>query len=134
MILIRQGYSNNIVMTLNELASISPFDILIEFTNDTTGEVKYFTAIDVSPATERYNQYTITENTIEDLYNGTVSLNPVGYWSYVIYEMPISSPPSLNVANATKELENGKVLVIANSETVTPSFDEDDKINNIVFE
>lgn len=134
MILIKQNSTNNVVLTLYEYATIYPFDVLFEFINDQTGETKYFTSTDLSPSTERYNQFNIIENTTENLLVGQVSLEPIGYWSYTIYEMPVASPPSIDPLNAISTMEVGKVFVIPNSVTETPTFDEDDEINNAVFE
>ena len=134
MIFIRQNTTNNVPLTLNELATISPFDVLFEFTNDTTGDSKIFAAQDVSPATERYNRFNIIESTSENLYVGQVELDPVGYWSYTIYEMNVSSPPDLDPTNAIKILEVGKVLVVPNSVSPDYVFNVDENKNNITFE
>lgn len=134
MILIKQNTTNNVVLTLYEYATIYPFDVLFMFKNETTGEIKYFTASDISPATERYNQFNIIENVTENLLQGTVSLDPTGYWSYTIYEMPVASPPSIDPNNAIAIMEVGKVNVIPFATIVTPTFTDDDEINNVVFD
>lgn len=134
MIFIRQNTTNNVPLTLNELATISPFDVLFEFINDTTGDTKIFAAQDVSPATERYNRFNIIESTSENLYVGQVELAEVGYWSYTIYEMNVSSPPDLDPNNAIKVLEVGKALVVPNSVSPDYTFTVDDNKNNVTFE
>ena len=134
MIFIKRNTTNKVVLTLNELITISPYDVLFKFSNETTGEIKLFTATDISPATERYNEFSIVENVTENLYNGIVSLDPVGYWSYIIYEMAPSSPVSLDPTNAISILEIGKVLVDDNIILVTPTFDTNEDKNNVVFE
>lgn len=133
MITIQQNASNNVVATLNEKATVTPFDVLFEFKNDSSGDIKYFTALDISPATARYNRFTIVENTTENLYAGIVSLEPAGYWSYKIYEMPVASPPSIDPLNAIGILEEGKVLVKPNSITPTPTFNADEDIDSTIF-
>lgn len=136
MIYIKQNTENNVVLTLSEYIDIEfpTYDVLFKFINDTTGEEKIFAAADISPATGRYNQFNIEENITENLSAGIVSLTPEGYWSYYIYQMETASPPNLNPDDAIKVLEIGKVLVTVESETVTPTFDNDDDKNNVVFE
>lgn len=134
MIHIIKNTSRNISLTLNELATLTLFDVLFKFVNDTTGETKIFSAQDISPATERYNEFVIIENAIEDLYNGKVELSPVGYWSYTIYEMAVTSPPDLDPTNAISILETGKVLVQSNAASTDVEFDDNDTKNNVVFE
>jgi hypothetical protein len=133
MIYIIKNQANNVVLTLNELVTNATYDVLFVFTNDSTGQQKIFTANDTSTSTGRYNKFQITDTVTEDLYNGKINLTVDGYWSYVVYEMPVMSPPSLNPALAVKALEIGKVLV---TETITPDviFNNNDTKNNIVFE
>ena len=135
MILIKQNSSNNCVFTLNELITGTySYDFLFQFTNDTTGEVKIFTANDISPATTRYNQFTIIENQTENLYNGTIHLDPVGYWSYEVFQMNQESPPNLSPTYSVGLLEIGKVLVQSQTQSVTTSFDLDEDKDNVVFD
>lgn len=137
MILIERSSDNNVVLTLTELLNTSPvledYTFLFEFTNDMTGEVKLFTAEDTSPATTRYNRFTITESDTEDHYNGTVKLSPAGYWSYTVYEMEGASPPNLDPEDAVATLETGKVLV-TETESADSVFDDDDDKDNIIFD
>lgn len=135
MIFIRRGQTNRVPLTLNELLDTSPADFLFEFTCDMTG-VNYqriFSATDISTATERYNLFMITETDTEDLYDGKVKLYPPGQWSYVIYEMPPLSPPSLDKSLAIKVLETGKVHVKEDT-TPLPVFDQTYKKNSKTFE
>lgn len=134
MILINQNSTNNVTLTLNELATSPTYSVLFEFVNDTTHTSKLFSSPDISTATDRYNRFLITENVNENLNIGTVSLSPAGYWSYTCYEMPVQSPPDLNPSNAIKILERGKVLVVSNTPDVVVEFDDGDDINNVVFE
>lgn len=127
MIRIIKNNTNNVVLTLSEKMTVSPNDILFQFINDTSGETVIFSAVDVSPATDRYNLFFIHEGV-------TVSLILPGYWSYTIYEMPEASPPDLNPLNAITVLETGKVLVIDNVIIQDSVFDVNDQKNNIIFE
>lgn len=134
MILITKNAQNNVVCTLNEnIVGGDDYTFLFELTNDTSGETKLFTAQDESSASLRYNMFTITESASEDLYNGTVELSPIGYWSYSVYQMPVASPPDLDPTNSVSVLEHGKVLVIE-APTAEQVFDENDDIDNIVFD
>lgn len=118
MILINPNTINKVVLTLNEKQTISNPDWLFEFINDTTGEIKIFHATDISLATARYNEFIVTDNSIENPYNGTMNFRPVGYWSYTIYEMNATSPIDLDPANAVGIVEIGKVYI--NGETLQP--------------
>lgn len=120
MIYIIKGQANTAVFTLNERATTTTHDWLFEFVNDVTGETKTFTAFEESSTTERFNKFTITESTTQNVYNGTVTLE-AGFWSYSVFEMAQSSPVSLVKANALATVETGKVWVYdstANGKTV----------------
>lgn len=133
MILINANQSNTVALTLNEKQPIANVDWLFEFTNDITGGIKLFTATDSSTATERYNLFTITDNMTENPYSGTMYFRPVGYWSYKIYAMTQSSPVNLDPLTAISMVESGKVL-IKEQDVITPNFDDDDTINNAIFD
>lgn len=123
MITIIPNTINKVPCTLNELQTLPVADWLFEFINDTTGDVKLFTATDISTATERYNLFLITDDVIENPFNGTMNFRPVGYWSYKIYEMTPTSPIDLNPANAVGIVEMGKVYVNGKSlQTIVPTF------------
>lgn len=133
MITIKTNQVNLVALTLNEKQTLAQADWLFVFTNDMTGQQKIFTSSDISPATSRYNLFTITDSTIENPYAGTMYFTPVGYWSYTIYEMNISSPVDLDPLNAVSIVETGKVLVNG-PDTTTASFDVDNTINNKAFD
>ena len=124
---------NDVVLTLTEKQTIANPSWLFEFTNDLTGQVKLFTAQDISVATSRYNQFNIKNTTIENPYNGEMNFDPAGYWSYKIYQMNLTSPVDLNPANAISIVEVGKVLV-KELPTTTSTFTVNDTINNVVFD
>ena len=134
MILIKTNQSNLVALTLTEKQTQSNVDWLFQFTNDTTGQIKIFSALDISLATQRYNEFIIIDGPNDIPSSGTMNFRPVGYWSYVIYEMPISSPPDLDPSNALGIVEIGKVLVVDSTVIVTPTYSDNDSINNIVYE
>ena len=111
MIYITKGQANTVVLTLNENATTTTHDWLFEFVNDVTGETKTFTAFELSTNTGRYNKFTFTESSTENVYNGTIELTDSGFWTYTVFEMAVSSPVSLVKANALATVETGKVWV-----------------------
>ena len=102
MIYITKGQANTVVLTLNEKATISNHDWLFEFVNDVTGETKTFTAFELSTNTGRYNKFTFTESSTENVYNGTIELTDSGFWTYTVFEMAVSSPVDLVKAKANE--------------------------------
>lgn len=135
MIQIIRGQENTVVVTLDELATQEDHLWLFVFerVQDGEGNKKIFTAPDISSTPSRYNKFIIEETESENLYNGQVTLKPSGQWNYTVYEMPVSSPPSLDIEDAYGIVEEGRLLVIDNSETTRVSFDEDDERNNVTF-
>lgn len=109
MIYLVKSTSNTVVLTLNEKKIDPNCELLFSFTHDLTGVVKLFTAFDFV-SNSRYNQFIISDNIMEMPYNGQMDFI-TGYWTYIIYEMPITSPDSLDPSNATNILEQGKVFV-----------------------
>lgn len=112
MILINKNSSNECVLTLSEKTTLSNAKYLFEFINDATKENKTFIATDSSTNKERYNLFTIVENTTENLLNGTVSLS-IGDWKYNVYQQ--TSTTNLNVNLTSGLVENGKVEVKGSS-------------------
>jgi hypothetical protein len=132
MITINKGQANEVVLTLNEKLTISNASFVFVFTNDITGASVTFTADDTSTAIERYNQFTITESSSQDVYNGTITLVNQGNWSYKVYETPTASPIDLSDLGA--ELESGKVNVIGTSSVTYTTFDNNYVTDNTIFE
>ncbi len=130
MIYLYKGQSNTVVLTLNEKATNTSYDVLFEFINETTGATKLFTAQDTS-SVERYNEFVITESDTENLYNGTVKLES-GQWKYTVYEMPLASPNSITKSDNVGTLEIGRVTVYQTVSTTT--FDENETKNTVTFE
>ncbi len=103
MIAIQQGQVNHVFLKL--LATLQAPVFLFAFTNDFTFETKYFLCANVGGDVQ---EFSIEENSTEDVLNGVVSLQPSGFWQYSIYEQ--SSTSNLDPANAMF-LERGKVKV-----------------------
>lgn len=125
---------NTVSLTLTEKATTDDPEWIIKFTNDTTGLSKVVAVTDISDFQERSNIFLIEENDTEDLSSGVVSLSPSGQWTYTAYEMERSSPRSLDTDDALAEVETDMCKVYDATEGLTESFDEDDEINNPVFE
>lgn len=111
------------MLTLTEKSTITNPDYVFKFVCDLTQEEVIFTAPDTSTNTTRFNQFTITESGTPDLYNGTITLNNAGFWSYKIYETT-GSPLDISTTSGLNEVESGKVKVIED-QTWFNEFDED---------
>lgn len=112
MILINKNSSNTVDLTLYEKQTLNSPVFLFRFINDTTRQQVTFIAQDISSYRYRYNRFTITETSGTNyLASGIITLNPVGFWRYEVYEQ--TSATSLNVAALSSEpLETGKVKVV----------------------
>ena len=118
MININKGEANTVVLTLGENVTLSNPYFLFYFQNrQATEQQKYFNATDTSCDTERFNKFIITEDSTEDLDDGTVELKGEGQWNYIIYE--VSTPTEKDPNNATATLESGLVTVFGTEPTVS---------------
>jgi len=129
-----KNHVNTIALTLTEKAIANDSEWLIKLTNDVTGQSKIFAVEDISEFQERANIFLIEENDTEDLRNGIVSLSPSGQWTYRVYEMAPSSPRNLETEYSLGEVKSGRALVEDLTENEKNNFDEDDQINNQVFD
>ncbi len=109
MIYIYKSTQNLCSFTLDESAINSTYDVLFEFINDTTGQEILFTADEIVNST-RTNDFYITESDTENYLMGTVKLES-GWWSYTVYEMPLTSPNSLDSTLSVGTLDIGRVYV-----------------------
>jgi hypothetical protein len=93
------------ILTLTELASVSPLYYLFVFTHVTTKEVVAFVkseADDESEYPQRYNQFTINAATV-------FANKQPGEWHYKVYEQESSS--NTDPAEAGSVLEYGKLIL-----------------------
>jgi len=125
---------NKVPLTLSENASQPLHDWLFEFRNETTGDTKTASLVDISVWPSRYNLFEITDSTTEDFYNGFINFTPTGSWTYKAYEMPVMSPPSLDKTLAYKLVKEGDFKVFDPDEIIDNSFNEDEVKNNGVFD
>ena len=108
MVVINKGEANDLFFTLKEKATLTTPYYLFVFTNDASAESKTFTATNISNYRDRYDRFTITESSTENLSSGVVELD-AGFWSYSIYEQATSG--NLDIANVTSKVEVGRVDV-----------------------
>lgn len=134
MIIITKGISQYIVLTLDEKATQEQHNYILKFTHVQSGQSKVLYSPDVSLTPERFNKFLIEETVNEDLVNGKVSLEPTGQWDYVAYEMPISSPQSLDASLAYGIVEEGRLFVKDSTENINVHFDSDDTKDTAVFD
>jgi hypothetical protein len=128
MILINKETNNTIALTLTEKSQLLGYDSggnltgttynLFVFENEGRDEEKIFTANDISPYKERYNEFEVLESgTTENLLGGIIHLTGrTSQWSYKIYESDTAfSADTLAVSATTGTiLEEGRVLVRGN--------------------
>jgi hypothetical protein len=106
MLLINQGTTNSLILTLTENVTIdSPF-YLFEFTNDVTMFSQYYILEDISIHPERYNEFLVDERTIvkggegEGEYipvGAEIFLSPAGQFTYRVFQQydPYNTDPNL---------------------------------------
>lgn len=133
MILINKNSSNKVVFTLRENQTSTSNDFLFRFYHDISNEEKIFYAHDISKSKERYNEFIVTDNTIEIPLSGQMNFKD-GYHKYEIHEVPAQSPPTLDVDDSIKILETGKVFVVGAEENKIEFSDNDTETNTIFDE
>ena len=112
MIKITQGQANTVVLTLTERATLDTPTFLFHFKSLNTHKNKYFLAADTSSYTYRYNEFSITESSSEDVLNGTVELDTPGEWLYWVYEQSSTTNLDPTQADNAEALETGLVNVL----------------------
>ena len=114
MINIERNSANEIALTLKERGTATYY--LFKFQSDNTEAVEYCIATDSSSFPNRYNRFTITEQTSPDNLNAQVEMTTEGQWRYYVYANSSSSnlDPTCLV-----ELESGIVKVTGTTTPVT---------------
>lgn len=116
---ITRGSANTVVFTLTERVTLdSPYFLVRVNSRSTNITKRFILPANASGSTSRYDQFTITESTTEDLPNGTVSLT-AGDWSYKIYEQASSTNLDENLAGTL--LEEGFLRVLRTDDTYVDS-------------
>ena len=114
MINIERNSANEIALTLTEKGTAAYY--LFKFQSDNTEAVEYCIATDSSLYPDRFNKFTITEQTSPDNLNAEVELPTEGQWRYFVYAN--SSSSNLDPTGLT-ELESGIVKVTGTTTPVT---------------
>ena len=108
MIVLENGISNKVSLTLTEKATLTTPYYLFEFIDDDSNISILFTGSDISTNTNRYNEFLIEVNlSPEDLLDSKIELVTKGYYKYNVYEQVSST--NLLIANTTSLVENGKM-------------------------
>lgn len=117
MILLTQGESNPIALTLSELSlSENPSNWLFRFVLEQSDEYEYLLYLtDVSQSVNRYNLFTLVEGT-------DVTFRSIGDYTYYVYQMPNGG--SLDYTQGHL-VENGKMRLIESTEETIPTFNVD---------
>jgi hypothetical protein len=116
--LITRGTNNTVILTLTEKVTVTGPYFLVKATSRRTNQIKRFLlASNLSGATERYDQFTITETSgTEILTSGTVTLTG-GDWWYEVYEQTSSSNLLETASTNTVPIEKGIFRVIDDQDT-----------------
>ena len=114
MINIERNSANEIALTLKERGTATYY--LFKFQSDNTEAVEYCIATDSSAFPNRYNRFTITEQTSPDNLNAQVEMPTEGQWRYYVYANVSSS--NLDPTGLV-ELESGIVKVTGTTTPVT---------------
>ena len=88
MIKLVQNTSNNVALTLKEQATLGTPYYVFSFVKDDSGIAKVFTGSDISVNPNRFNQFVIELNSVEDLNNSIIDLDK-GFYTYKVYETEI---------------------------------------------
>lgn len=132
MIIIEKANTNSVTLTLSERVTISPVTFVFKFVGDQSGREKLFTSQDLSPSKDRYNLFEIEETESENLYEGKVTLEE-GYHHYYVYQVDVTSPPTITLDGSETLLEQGKALVRDASTPSDSIYTENDGKNNVVY-
>lgn len=116
MLKIQKDQANNITCTLSEKTTIAPVYYYLEAIskeNDTSKAV--YLGVDSSTATERYNRFSITEASTDDLDNGQINLDS-GEYNYKAWECSAQ-----DFTTKVSVVESG-LLVVEGTEATVSTF------------
>ena len=121
MLVLTKNSANTIRVSLAELSTLSNPVYLIEFISDTSLISTTCIAPDTSSYPARYNEFTITEQTSPDGLLAQILLEPVGFFTYNIYEQTSATNLAPN-APGTVLLETGKARVLIDGDRESTAF------------
>jgi hypothetical protein len=112
-IFLNKNSSNDVVLTLSELVTLTGTDVyfLFRFISVDTKDDILFTGFDSSTNPIRYNRFTIVETGgTQNLTAATINMPVAGYWKYEAYQM--TDPANLHLSGVTGgPIEYGKVFL-----------------------
>ena len=117
---ITQGNSNTIRVSLAELQTLASPTFLLEFINDSSQSSVTCISADVSAFPKRYNEFVVVEKASPVALSGEVELNPVGFYTYNVYEQ--TSTTNLEPSLADKLLETGTCRVVFDGDRHATAF------------
>lgn len=120
MLKLTKGTSNTIRVSLGEIQEIALPTFLIAFEHDASEAVVTCISADLSLYPERYNEFVIVEKSSPVALNGEVELEPVGFFTYRIYEQ--TSTTNLDESLADKLLDTGKARVVFDGDRKATAF------------
>ena len=121
MLVITKNSSNTIRVSLAELSQLTNPVYLIEFISDSSLISATCIASDSSSYPARYNEFTITEQSSPDGLLAQINLEPVGFFTYNIYEQTSATNLSPN-APGVNLLETGKARVLIDGDRQSTAF------------
>ncbi len=123
MLIFRKDSVNIIRTSLAELSTLASPTYLIEMISDQSLISTTCIAADTSAYPSRYNEFTITETATPNNLNAEILLEPVGYFTYNIYEQTSTTNLTPNDAGVIL-LESGKArcLIDGDRESTTYTF------------
>jgi hypothetical protein len=123
MIVIEQGESNDVVVTVTEKTTLplASAKYLFVFTHQLTGAQNTCIAANISNFRDRYDRFTITESNTEARTTGTLALPNIGEYNYTIYAQLSTS--NLDPANADEVVEVGIAQIISGNVPYTDAYE-----------
>ena len=108
MIIIQKAQTNRLSFTLFEKTTIAPAYYYLElFSNQNHDKKAVYLGADSSMNLERYNQFDIEENDVENLDNGIISLEPTTYDYFVWQCSEVDFNTKVSIVESGKAKVNG---------------------------
>lgn len=110
-----QNSSNELYLTVSERQTLSNPNYLFSFWSHSDKNT-YNCIVPIMSSNSRYDLFSLTENTTENLTGGTIHLY-TGLYSYSVYEQ--ASATNLNLSSTGGLLERGLMIVSAATAQIT---------------
>jgi len=123
MLRIRRNQSNNLIVTVGELTTLTaPVYYLFEFIEEQSDQREYCILEDVSTGPIRYNEFTFIEGT-------DASLPYAGFYTYKIYQQ--ASDVNLDPSLSSGIVEEGRAYVY---DAESPASDYTPSVTDYIYE